>query len=221
MRSLVQPRVVKQALAGASLSTLAAWPRLLGGRSGDDPAWFFAGVLFWASGCLWAAVFAWHEEYAGRPVLVLRVPARDWLLVTLAAVAVAGLFAMTLDPLGRSLRPKDYPASAGAWVAQALFNLGFEQLFGYLAPFALFVRLARSVAVAATATVVLRLFMLWLQSDAARLAPSATAVLMLAGGRVVMTVLILWVYLRGGLLPVWWLGLLMQARHLVAMEQSG
>ena len=218
MRSLVKPEVLKQAAGAAAFSTLLAWPRLARWSDNPTPLWLAVVTLGWAAFCLWAAVFAWHEEYSGRPVLQWRVPAREWLLATLAGVIGAALFSQTIDPLGRALRPQDYPVNTAAWGTQVLFYLGFEQLFIYLAPLAFFLRLTRSAQIAVGATAVLRIFFLWLGTDLPRLAPSASGVLWLVLARVVATLVVLGIFLRGGLLPVCWVGLLLHARHWFAME---
>lgn len=76
MRSLAQPAGLKKALGDSALSTLAAWPRTAGWRGSPNPTWFLAGVLFWVACCPWVAVFAWHERYCGRPLLVWRIGAQ-------------------------------------------------------------------------------------------------------------------------------------------------
>ena len=218
MRLLAQPAVLKQAVAAAALSTLAAWPRLAGWSASPNPTWFLAGVLFWAAFCLWAAVFGWHRQIAGRAVLNWEIPGREWTNVTLVGVLGAVVLTYTSDPSWRALRPQDFPTSTARWVAQTLFYLGFEQLFAYLAPFALFLRLTGSLRAALVATALLRLVVLGLQLHAVDPAPSVAGVLLLGGTRVAVTLVVLILYLRGGLLPVWWLGLLLQLRHWGVVE---
>ena len=218
MRLLAQPAVLKQAVVAAALSTLAAWPRLAGWSASPNPTWFLAGVLFWAAFCMWAAVFAWHGQFSGRAVLNWKIPAREWANVTLLGVVGAVVLTYASDPSWRALRPQDFPASTARWVAQTLFYLGFEQLFAFLAPFALFLRLTGSLRAALVATALLRLVVLGLQLHATDPVPSVAGVLLLAGARVAVTMVVLILYLRGGLLPVWWVGLLLQLRHWFSLE---
>ena len=69
MRSLAKPEVLKRAALAAAFSTLLAWPRLARWSDNPTPLWLAVVTLGWAAFCLCAAVFAWHEEYSGRPVL--------------------------------------------------------------------------------------------------------------------------------------------------------
>lgn len=134
-------------------------------------------------------------------------------MVTLVGVVGAVLFAFTTDPVWRLVRPRDFPMTTDAWVAQTLFYLGFEQLFAYLGPFALGFRLTGSVRVSIAGTAVFRLGLLALQLHTAVPTPSVAGVLLLIIARVAVTWVVLNVYLRGGLLAVGWLGLLWQLRH--------
>ncbi len=218
MRLLAQSTVLKQALAAAALSTLAAWPRLAGWTASPNPTWFLAGVLFWAAFSMWAAVFAWHGPFAGRVVVDWNISLRKWANVTLVGMVGAVVLTYTSDPSWRALRPQDFPANTATWVAQTLFYLGFEQLFAFIAPFTVLVRLTGLLQVSIVATALLRLVVLGLQLHAADPAPSVAGVLLLGGARVAVTLVILIVYLRDGLLPVWWLGLLLQLRHWLANE---
>lgn len=218
MRLLAQPAVLKQAVIAAALSTLAAWPRLAGWSESPNPLWFLAGVLFWAAFCMWAAVFAWHGPFAKRVVVDWDISLREWVNVTLVGVVGAVVLTYTSDPSWRLLRPQDFPASTATWIAQTLFYLGFEQLFAFFAPFALFVRLTGLLRVSIVATALLRLVVLGLQLYAADPAPSVAGAVLLGGTRVAVTLAVLIFYLRGGVLPVWWLGFVLQSRHWFFIE---
>lgn len=218
MRLLTQSAVLKQAVLAAVLSTLAAWPRLAGFSENPNPMWFLAGGLFWAAFCLWAAVFAWQARGPEQALFRWRLGARAWGKVTLVGVVGAVLFAYTTDPVWRLVRPRDFPVSTTAWAAQTLFYLGFEQLFTYLGPFALLLRLTGSARVSIAGVALFRLGLLGLQLHGVVSAPSVAGVLLLSIARVAVTWVVLNVYLRGGLLPVCWLGILWQLRHWFFLE---
>jgi hypothetical protein len=92
--------------------------------------------------------------------------------------------------------------------------LSFSQLFLVFAPFAWLIRLFQNRWIATVLTILLGVFVLVLKtrSSPAPIPPSLFSALLIV--RLVSGVLSVLFYLRGGLLLVWWLGFLIEARHL-------
>jgi len=214
MRRLIQPDVSKSAALAGLATALLCYPRFALWTQRIHPLWYLEAVTFCGSFVLWAFVFAWHTHYTKRPVFTLRIGASSWALATAAAVLMAFVLHRFLDPSLRQTTPEDYPLNLSQWAAMTLFSLALNQLFLVFAPFAWLMRLTGRQAVAAALTVLFGVVVLLLKT---RLSPEpfAPSLLMaLLGVRLVLTLLAVGFYLRGGVLLASWCALLLQARHL-------
>jgi hypothetical protein len=215
MRHLAQPRVLKLAGIAALATTLACYPRLSFWLNRAFPIWYLEAILFCCAIILWGFVFAWHTQYAHRPVFTLKIEPRLFAIVTAAGIVVATMLHLFLDPALRLKMPDDYPANPKQWLVMLLFSLAFNQLFFIFAPFAWLVRLFHNRRVATCLTVLLSTIVMAIKirsTPASFPPPLFTALL---AGRVVMGFLAVSFYLRGGVLLSWWWTLLIEARHLV------
>jgi hypothetical protein len=215
VRSLVQPQVMKAAAAGAAMTSLAGYPRLVFWSDRPHQLWFLALTLAWASFILWSFVFAWHSKFAQSPVFVVRADLRFVGIATGSGVLGALTLAFWMDPVLRPLVPDDYPATLGLWLAMTLFAVTFEQLFLCFAPFAFFLRLTRRPGIAGGLTVLFGVFLVYLQARARLGQVALFFVIELFAWRVVAGCLSLFFLVKGGaLLTLWWVFLL-QLRHLL------
>ena len=215
MRNLAQPRVLILATIAALATTLASYPRLSFWLNRAFPIWYLEAILFCCSIILWSFVFAWHTQYAHRPVFTLKIEPRLFAIVTVAGIVVATAFHLFLDPALRLKTPEEYPDDAKQWLAILLFSLAFNQLYLVFAPFAWLIRLFKNRWVATGLTVLLSVIVMAIKihSTPAPFPPPLFAALL--AGRVVMGFLAVSFYLRGGVLLSWWWTLLIEARHLV------
>jgi hypothetical protein len=217
VRRLGQPQVLVTAAIAALVSALLCAPRLLLWQTRALPVWYLEAVLFFGGIVLWAFVFAWHAEYTNRPVVTLKIDPTLFALTTLAGmIAVIGLH-LFLDPSLRITTPEDYPASLQQWIAMTLFNLAFSELFLVFAPFAWLVRLFRNQSVAAVLTVFFGVVVLLLRNRSAPVPGPLFAALLLF--RITGGFLSVFFYLRGGVLLAWWWCFLIEARHLISLQQ--
>ena len=214
MRHLFQPRVLNQASLAAALSALACSPRLALWLNRPGPVWYLEAVLFLCGIMLWSFVFAWHGPYTNRPVFDFKPERRAFATATVIGLLAATVIHFSLDPLLRSKMPQEYPADLKLWLASLLFSLALAQLFLIFAPFDWLTRLFKNRRLAAGLTALFGALVLAMKinSLAAPLSPSLTATLL--AGRLVMTALAVWFYLRGGVFLVWWWTFLFEARHL-------
>jgi len=221
MRLLTQPRVLARALVAALLTTLACYPRLAmwPERPYDLP--FTILMMLWCVLVFWAFVFAWHQEYSGRPVFNFKFEPNLWVVATLAGVAWALFLHVCMDPQLRRTTPGDYPTDWYSWVAITLFSLALEPLFLCFAPFAFFIRLSRRQTTALALVVLFWVFILYLKLDWYKVPPPFSLVVELMIIRVLGAFLSVYFYLRGGVLLVWWMVLLSQLRHVIALIQGG
>ena len=215
MRDFVQPRVLKLAGIAAFASALACYPRLSFWLNRSAPLWYLEAAIFFCGIVLWGFVFAWHTKYTRRPVFVFKLEPGPFLAVTLMGFAAAVLFHLFVDPSLRLKLPEEYPADLKQWIAWLLFSLSFNQLFLLFAPFAWSMRLFKNRWAAASLTVLFGIFVqaLKVQSSPVPLSPALLAMFM--AGRIVMSFLAVWFYLRGGVLLIWWWTFLFEARHLL------
>jgi hypothetical protein len=182
------------------------------------PIWYLEATLFVGTFVLWAFVFAWHTAYTGRPVFSLRIKSG------LLAIAVAMGFAAALtlhffvDPTLRLQTPTDYPANFEQWMAKTLFDLAFLQLFLIFAPFAWLVRLFRNPKIALVLTVAFGVAVLALKVHSSPTPVPASLLASLLVTRILGGFLVLWFYLRGGILLVWTYAFLIEARHLLSLQ---
>ena len=217
MRRLAEPKVVKEALIGAALSAGLCLPAIWLWEKRPFSIPYIEITIFLGGFVLWAFVFAWHTQYTRRPVFTIKIRPDIFTLATLAGVLGAAGSHFFFDPSLRIINPLEYPTDFDHWIASTLFTLAFAQLFLVFAPYAWSVRLFRSEVVAAALTVGfgMAVWLLKVQSSPHPL-PSPLFAELLAV-RLVQGVLGVWFYLRGGILLIWWLGLLFEARHLLTL----
>jgi hypothetical protein len=215
MRRLAQPQVVTRAAIAAAASAALTLPRMLLWEKRPFPVWYVEAIVFFGGFVLWAFVFAWHTEYTRRPIFTLKIKLSVFALATLAGIAGALSLHYFFDPSLRIINPQEYPADFDHWIASTLFTLAFAQLLLVFAPFAWSVRLFRNenVAVALTVAFAVAVWLLKVQSAPHPLPSSLFAELLVV--RIIQSTLGMWFYLRGGILLVWWLGFLVEARHLL------
>lgn len=214
MRDFAQPATLKSAAIAALLTAVASYPRLLMWTSRKYSVWYLEAVIFLGTIVLWAFVFAWHSKYAGRPVVVLKPAPRDFVTATLIGVAVAAALGLLVDPAMRVRTPGEYPHDIRQWIAITLFTLAFSQLVLVFAPLAWLLRLTRNRQVAVTLTVMFGAFVLAAKAMSSAGLPSLPLLAGLILVRLIVGTAALFLYWRGGLLLAWWLGLLIQVRHL-------
>ena len=177
-------------------------------------------VIFLCAIVLWAFVFAWHARQTLRPVFTLKIELAPFAVATLAGMLGAAALSLFLDPALRRTNPEDYPADLEQWLAVTLFTVGFAQLVLIFAPFAFFVRLSRNWRVAMVLTVLFGVFVLALKAGSSPRPfplPLLAALLLVRVAAGVMDVIF---YLRGGVVLVWWLGFLIEARHLLNLGHA-
>lgn len=218
MRRLAQPNVVTSAAIAAALSAIFSLPRMSLWDTRKMPVWYLEATVFFGGFVLWAFVFAWHTEYTKRPVFTFKIKPSLIAAATLCGIFLALSFHFFLDSPMRRVTPQDFPKDFPHWVASTLFSLAFTQLFLLYAPFAWVMRLVRNERVATWMTVALGITVLIMKIglSSASVPPLLIAELLLL--RVAGTYLGIWFYLRGGIFIVWWLELLVEARHLFEFQ---
>jgi hypothetical protein len=218
MRRLTQPPVVAAAAAAATLSAALSLPRMLLWDQRPFPVWYPEAMILFCGFVLWAFVFAWHTEYTRRPLFTFKINSPLLALATLLGVVTALGLHWLLDPALRVRNPQDYPVDFTHWMAHTLFALSFTQLFLLFAPFAWAVRLFRNERVAIWLTVALNVLVLALKSNASPTPLPALLLVELLTLRIAFGYFAIWFYLRGGIFLVWWLSLLVEARHLLTFQ---
>ncbi|MGA3267387.1 MAG: hypothetical protein ABSE16_11245 [Verrucomicrobiota bacterium] len=221
MRRLAQPVVLKSAAIAALVTTLACYPRFTLWLNRSAPVWYLEIMTFLCSMVLWGFVFAWHEYYTRRPLWVFKPELRVVLTATLLAVGAAVISHRFIDPLLRARLPEEYPGDLRQWVASVLFGLFLNRLLLLFAPFAWLMRLVRNQWVAAGLTVLFgaAVLVIRVQSLPAPLPPVLFATLLT--GRILMGLLAVWFYLRGGILLIWWWTVVYEARQLFDLAGHG
>jgi hypothetical protein len=217
VRDLAQPETLKSAVLAAALTSIACYPRLLLWTKRAHPLWYLEATIFLGAIVLWAFVFAWHSKYCKRPVFTLKLRGATVAAATLAGVLGALALHFFLDPALRLRTPEDYPSNLREWMAITLFTLGFSQLFLLFAPFAWLLRLLRNRRAAAVLTVLFGVFVLVIKTSSSPQPYPAALFAALLLARILSGCLGVYFYLRGGVLLVWWLGLLIEARHLISI----
>lgn len=215
MRRLAQPNVVISAAVAAALSAIFSLPRFVLWETRKLPVWYLEATVFLGGFVLWAFVFAWHTAYTGRPVFTKKIKPPVIAAATACGIFVALTFYFFLDPTMRHVTPEDYPSDLGHWAAATVFSLAFTQLFLIYAPFAWVMRLARNERVATWMTVALGVVVLIMKIRASSVSMPPLLIAELLLLRITGTYLGVWFYLRGGIFTVWWLELLVEARHLL------
>ena len=215
MRRLGQPKVVASAAIAAVLSMLLSLPRIWLWDQRKLPIWYLEATVFFGGFVLWAFVFAWHTEYTHRPVFTLKFKLPIFAVATLAGILAALGLHFFLDPPLRLITPEDFPSDVEHWIASTLFSLAFTQLFLLFAPFAWLMRLFKNEQVATWLTITLGVLVLVLKTRASPTQPPFLLFFELLVLRIALGYVGIWFYLRGGILLVWWIGLLTEARHLL------
>jgi hypothetical protein len=214
MRSLARPEVLRSAIIAGLCSALVCWPRIATAPHQGFPVWYLEAVALSGSIVLWGLVFAWHTQYTQRPVFTLKVAAWPLALATGAGLATALFWHFAIDPWLRVKAPEDYPTTMEQWLAMTLFSLGLKQLFVVFAPFAWLIRLFGRKEPAFILTVIFGLTVVVIReyrSPSPMLSePFFLGLLAIRGAAGALSV---YLYLRGGVLLVWWWDLLLQSRH--------
>ena len=217
MRSLAQPAVLARAGVAAFATTLTCYPRLAFWNERPWPLPIGLLAMFLTTFVLWAFVFAWHEQYTGKPVFPNRIQPKLWAFATLYGLVAAILLKFCFDPEYRLTSPTSYPANVPKWVAMTLFALALDPLFGTFAAYAFFVRLARKQHVATALTVIFGMFVSFLKLHSLPKQPPAWLMTEVMAGTVAGAFFSIYFYLEGGAWLVWWPLLLTQLRHLVSL----
>jgi hypothetical protein len=215
VRHLFQPRVLLRASAAAAVTALACYPQLLLWLNRPESVWLLDLTIFVCSIVLWGFVLAWHTQYTHRPVLVFKPPAWPFIAVTLLALGGGAAVHEWLDPILRPHAPEEYPSDLNHWAAEMLFGLFLSQLFVLFAPFAWLMRLFKNLWVAAILTAMWGVFLLVIENQSLSLPVPPPLFVVLVAGRIIMGLLGVWFYLRGGILLIWWWAILYEARHLL------
>lgn len=215
MRRLAQPKVVASAAIATVLSAAFSLPRMELWEKRKLPVWYLESTVLLGGFVLWAFVFAWHTEYTKRPVFTVRIKLPVFAAATVIGIAAALILHYFIDPSIRRVTPEDFPPDFAHWIASLLFSFAFTQLFLIYAPFAWLMRLFRNEEAAMWLTVALNVVVLVMRSHATPASLPALLFVELVALRILSSYLGLWFYLRGGILLVWWLDLLMEARHLM------
>ncbi len=213
MRDLIRPEIVRPTACAALATAILCLPRLLLWTKRAYPIWYLEAIIFTGGFVLWGFVFAWHSKYTGRPVFTLDVKAGGYAFATLAGLGAAVTLRLFVDPFTRQVMPEDFPANLEQWLAAGLFTLSLSQLFLVFAPFAWLMRLFKRRAIAFALTVLFGLvvFVVKTQRAATPMPPALFGTLLLT--RLIMEVLAVGVYLRGGVLPTLWLGILVHLHY--------
>lgn len=221
MRRLIQPEVSKHAAIAALATALLCYPRFSLWNQRLHPLWYLEAVTFCGAFVLWAFIFAWHTQYTKRPVFTVRISGAEWVVASISAVIMAFALFFFLDPHLRQTTPEDYPANLPQWAAMTLFSLALNQLFLVYAPFAWLVRLSGRTALAVTVTVLFGVVVLLLKTRMSPVPFPASLLTTLVVVRLLLGLLSVSFYLRGGLLLASWCALLVQARHLPGLLSAG
>lgn len=214
MRRLIQPEVSKSAALAGLVTALLCYPQFALWTQRVHPLWYLEAATFCGSFVLWAFVFAWHTHYTKRPVFTLKIDPGAWVLTTAAAVLMGIILHFFLDPSLRQTTPEDYPVNLSQWAARTLFGLALNQLFLVFAPLAWLMRLTGRQSIAVALTVLFGVIVLLLKT---RMSPEPfppSLLMALLGVRLILGLLAVGFYLRGGVLLASWCALLLQARHL-------
>ena len=219
MRHLLQPQVLRTAGLAAAGTALACYPRLSLWQSSRWPVWYMEATIFVCGILLWGFVFAWHEPYTRRGVLVFKLDVAPLMAATLAGLGAAAAFHLWLDPPLRAKFPQEYPPDLRHWLADVPFSFGLSQLFLVFAPCDWLMRLGKNrwLAMSLTALFAAGVQAMKIHSLPAPMPPLLAAVLLtirFAGG-----FLAVWLYLRGGVFLVWWWAWLLECRHLPQLLQ--
>lgn len=212
VRALSQTAVLRNAALAALLTALACLPRFVLWEKRQVPVWYLALALLLATFVLWAFVFAWHDQYTGRNAFGISSRPQLWFAVTAYGILGAVVAQVLVDPKLRAVVPEDFPTDVKSWLASASFALFFTQLFLILAPVAFFVRLIRKHEAVILLTVLFNVFVTLMKASEVSLPHDLTLQILVV--RTIGVTVSVYFYLEGGILMLWWVGLLIHARHL-------
>lgn len=202
-------------MLAAFLSALVSLPRIVLWTERPYPVWYLEAVLFLSGIVLWAFVFAWYTKYTGQPVFTFNLNPRHFAEATCAGLVLAGLLYFFIDPTSRVITPKDYPSSVSQLIAMIFFSFGFAHLFTVFAPFAWLIRLFQSEKLAAGLTISFGVVLVFVKNHALEVSLPPNLLVSLVLLTIASGLLSIYLFLRGGLLLVWWFSLLLFSRHLV------
>jgi hypothetical protein len=214
MRALAEPEVLKSSAIAAALTSIVCYPRLTLAPQLPQPTWYLESLLFLGGIVLWAFAFAWYPKYVQRPLFTVRAGWPAWVAASAAGIGGGLLLHFLVDPALRARTPSEFPATIRDWLARALFNLSFTQLFLIFAPFSWLMRLFQRKAPAVALTVLFGLFVLAVKNRGGSPMPSG----LFAGlviFRITAGLFSTYLFLRGGVVLVWWFSLLLQSRNLL------
>jgi len=213
MRHLAQPKTLMMAIIAALASALACYPRLALWLNRPAELWYLETMIFLCCIVLWGFVFAWHTRYSGRPVFNLRPEVKLFAIVTLVGILFSIAFHFLIDPALREKVPDEFPIDLKHWFADLLFALSLNQLFLLFAPFAWLLRLFKNQRIAAALTIAFGVFIIALKLQSTPISSLLCMTILL--GKLITGIFAVVIYLRGGVLLVWWWTLLFEARHLL------
>jgi len=218
VRAFSQPVVLKNAALAALLTSLASLPQVILWEKRQAPVWYLVAALLLATFVLWAFVFAWHNQYTERnPFTVSRRP-QLWFAATAGGILGAVVAQVLTDPKLRAVVPEDFPTDLKSWLASASFTLFFTHLFLIFAPVAFFARLIRKREAVILLTVLFNAFVVLLKATEVPLPPDLAMQMLVM--RIIAVAVSVYFYLEGGIWMLWWMGLLIQARHLPGLIHS-
>ena len=218
MRQLARTDVLKSATIAALISAVLCLPRVWLWSARKYPVWYLEALLFLGGTVLWAFVFAWHTKYTARPVFRFRIKPSLLTLATIAALVIAVVLIVFLDPALRRAAPEDYPSSFSQWLAMALFSLAFTQIFLVFAPCAWLMRLFGSQTVAITLTVVFGVCVAIVRNHGSSTFTSGELFPTLLLLRAISSLLSLYFYWQGGAILAGWFAFLILGRHLLDLR---
>jgi len=214
MRRLADRDVMKKAGVAAVASGVLCLPRLMMWEDRVKAWWLMGAILVWAMFFLWLFVFAWHEHHGGGKVVRWKVEGRIWLVVVVASVLWGVFLAAFVDPSLKAWNPKEFPTDGLDVLARVAFAVSLESLFLLFAPFALMIRLTGKVGAAYGLTLVFVMLVAGLKMISLEYQLSAGWMLALFAMRLLGSGVLLLLYLRKGVLPVWVAGFLIGIRNL-------
>jgi hypothetical protein len=215
MRGIPQTEAFTQAFSAGVLTAALCLPRVAFWQERKFPLWYAGVAIFFCATILWYFVLAWHRQYSGKPVLTLNLNVRLFAAATGFGVLSAVFLHFAIDPTMRALTPLHYPPTLGQWLAMTAFALSFNKLFQIFAPFAWVIRLSKSERAATFVTVLLGALLTTFKASALAIPPALLALIVFS--QFVSGFVLVQLYLRGGLLLVWWCSLIVEARLLLTM----
>ena len=214
LRRLSNRQVMKQSVVAALGVGLFCLPRIVFWEDRPDFWLLMWGILVWCLFFLWLFVFAWHELYGENRIFQWKVAPKILLPVVAISLVWSLILATCCDPVLRELNPKEYPDSELDTVVRTFFTVSLESLFLLFAPFAILLRLSKSVKAAYCLTLVLALLTAGMKMNSLANQLPLPWMGALFGIRLVGSGLLLWLYVKKGAPIVWLASLIIGLRHL-------